>query len=125
MSSLREQYGFGPGDEQGLRPKTLILLLIAIGCGLAAAALTSQVVGNNRNTSDSNSQVNGFTAVVVARKDIGAGTAVQDPAELFKIVHYRTGDEPREAITSLESMKGKVVIRALAEDQPVKAKDLN
>jgi Flp pilus assembly protein CpaB len=63
-------------------------------------------------------------SVLVARKDIPLGTPVNDPGKLFKVVRYVKGDEPGEAITKLEQLKGKRTLRALAEDQPVKTKDV-
>lgn len=119
-------YGQDNGDDyprqQGLQPRTLILLMVAVGCGLIAALLTSTMTFENEPRK--HASTDGFSVVVVAKKEIAAGTAIQEPGEYFKIVHYRPGDEPRDSVKSLEGLKGRVVVRALAEDQPVKDKDL-
>src|SRR5262249_47054086 len=49
---------------------------------------------------------------------------IKDPEKLFKRVRYAKGDEPKNAISDLNSLKGKVVLRSLAEDQPVKERDI-
>ncbi len=65
-----------------------------------------------------------IVAVFVARTEIPAFTSFKEPEKLFKAVRYVKGDEPCDAITSLEKLKGTILGRALAEDQPVKGKDL-
>jgi pilus assembly protein CpaB len=62
--------------------------------------------------------------VLVARKEIPYGTFVKEPEQFFKEVRYVKGDEPKNAVTKFEQVKGKRTLRALAEDQPVKAKDV-
>jgi pilus assembly protein CpaB len=62
--------------------------------------------------------------ILVARKDIPWGTLLKEPEKVFKEVRYVKGDEPKNAVTNFEQLKGKRTLRALAEDQPVKTKDL-
>ena len=61
-----------------------------------------------------------FVAVLVARRDISAYESLDAPEKLFKIVHYLKGDEPRDAITDFEEVKGKSVACHVAEDQPLR-----
>jgi Flp pilus assembly protein CpaB len=106
--------------NQSMPPKTLVLMLVAVGCGLVAAFLASQYTNQPRRSDSA-----GMMRVIVARKDISPGTMVQDPADFFKVVFYRHGDEPKGSFQDLANLKGKVVVKGLAEDQPVKEKDLN
>jgi Flp pilus assembly protein CpaB len=62
--------------------------------------------------------------VLVARQDIAAFTVIKEPQKYFKQVRYVRGDEPKGALTRFEQVKDKVVSRPLAEDQPLKEKDL-
>src|SRR4051812_36893351 len=62
--------------------------------------------------------------VVVARKDIPAGSIIDQPEKLFKVVRYVKGDEPRGGFTDLRKLDGQFLTGPLAEDQPVKQKDL-
>jgi flagella basal body P-ring formation protein FlgA len=67
----------------------------------------------------------GFSTVLVANEDIPVGTVIRRPQDLFKRVHYvKEGHEPQDVIRDFEQLRGKRLKRALAEDQPVKDKDL-
>ncbi|MBL8796872.1 MAG: SAF domain-containing protein [Planctomycetia bacterium] len=111
--------------QSGTSPKTVFLLLIALACGLAAAVLSAKLVDGNPSKGGMGKLSGLLSPAVVAKQDIAAGTVVQNPAELFRIAYYRAGDEPRQALKSLDELKDKVVVRALAEDQPVKAVDVS
>lgn len=63
-------------------------------------------------------------AVLVARRDINSWTVLNEPEKWFKKVRYVKGDEPRDAITSFAQLKGMMTARPLAEDQPVKHRDV-
>jgi Flp pilus assembly protein CpaB len=65
-----------------------------------------------------------LVTVYVARTQIESRTVLKEPEKLFKAVRYVKGDEPRDAVTSLDQLKGTLLCRELAEDQPVKGKDL-
>jgi Flp pilus assembly protein CpaB len=104
------------------QPKSLTLIVVAIGCGLVAAQLAMLHFRDN----PPGGRVRGVVvSVVVARKAIPAGTEINAPEEWFKIVRYLKGDVPQGAFGSLDDLKGRVVQRPLAEDQPVKATDLS
>jgi flagella basal body P-ring formation protein FlgA len=113
-----------PRQSSGVSSKTLLLMVVALACGLAAAYLTSQMA--NQSPRGRESKLSGLLVpVVVAKKEIPAGTAIADPTEFFRVAYYRGGDEPQKAVKGLEELKGKVIVRALAEDQPVKEQDVS
>jgi Flp pilus assembly protein CpaB len=63
--------------------------------------------------------------VLVARQRITYGTLLKEhPEKYFKAVRYVKGDEPKNAVSNFEQLKGKRVNRPLQEDQPVKTQDL-
>ena len=64
-----------------------------------------------------------FITVLVARQDLARGTQI-DPDKHFKRVRYIKGEEPKDAVTDPASVKGLVLLVAMAEDQPLKAKFL-
>jgi flagella basal body P-ring formation protein FlgA len=66
-----------------------------------------------------------FLTALVASEDIPAGTVLRRPQDYFKRVHYvKEGHEPKDVIQDFESLKGRKLKRALAEDQPIKVRDL-
>jgi Flp pilus assembly protein CpaB len=62
--------------------------------------------------------------VLVARRDLVAWTLLEEPEKYFKRVRYFKGEEPRDAVVSFDQLKGKALERPLAEDQPLKLRDL-
>jgi Flp pilus assembly protein CpaB len=65
-----------------------------------------------------------IVTVLVARKALPRRAGLRHPEKLFKPVRYFKGEEPRDAVTSFEQLKGKILGRPLAEDQPLKTIDL-
>jgi Flp pilus assembly protein CpaB len=65
-----------------------------------------------------------LVSVWVAKRDLPAGTVIENFRDDFKIVQYlRDGREPTDVL-DFQALRGKKLKRALAEDQPVKARDL-
>jgi Flp pilus assembly protein CpaB len=103
-------------EESIMQPKTLILLFVALGCGLVAARFTAQLVKDNPPRTHISGEV---VSVVVARKAIAAGTEITEPTEWFKLVQYGKGTEPSGAIQSFDLLKGRVMPRPVAENEPI------
>ncbi len=64
-------------------------------------------------------------SVVVARRSIPTWVTIDKPEKFFRAAQYPKGEEPKGGIADLQMLKRKVVMLALAEDQPVKASDLS
>jgi Flp pilus assembly protein CpaB len=62
--------------------------------------------------------------VLVAKKKVYLGTWIHEPADYFKRVQYVRKDAPTDFVSDFAKVKGKVLIRALAEGQAVKNQDL-
>jgi Flp pilus assembly protein CpaB len=105
-----------------MNSRSIVVLLVAIGCGLAAAFFTSQMMIRDPLPPPAPATVE-LVEVVVARKDIPVGTFVQDPDELFKVVRYVKGDEPGFIVPERHLLKTRLVTRQIAEGQPIQAKD--
>jgi hypothetical protein len=63
-------------------------------------------------------------SVLVARKHLPVEASLQYPEKLFKPIRYFKGEEPKDAVTSFDQLRDKVLVRPLAEDQPLKTSDL-
>ncbi len=61
---------------------------------------------------------------LVAKEDIPAGTVLARPEAHFRPARFVKGEEPRGILQDVAGLRGRVVARRLAEDQPVKEKDL-
>jgi len=101
-----------------MKPKTLILMVVAVTCGLGASYMTSRLLAER--SPDSEEQVN----VLVAKKNLDQGTTIKNVDDLFQVKQFARGKEPKEAILNVEDLKGRVLRRFLRQDDHVTASDL-
>ena len=74
-----------------MKPKTMILMVVAIGCGLAASYMTSRLLadGDRRPTEAT-------VKVLVAKQEGAAVRADQEPEDYFDREGSARRDVPRE-----------------------------
>lgn len=107
-----------------MKPNSLILILIAVGCGLLAAILSSQLA-KPPAADDASPVVDGdLVRVVVARERLQPGDRITDPDKVLKFIHYRKGDEPKGFHSNVAFYQDRVLARPVNVDQPVKDEDL-
>ncbi len=86
-----------------MRPKSLILLILALGCGLVAAIGINQVMANR---STQNSGASGETTpIFVAVSDIGMGDPLTP--QVLKLEEWPKGKVPPGAMDRLEDIEGR------------------
>lgn len=83
-----------------MRPKSIVLLILALGCGLVASIGINQVLASRRAAS---ANTGGTTQIFVAVKDIGIGDPVT--AELVKLEEWPEDKVPTGAITQLQQLE--------------------
>ncbi len=83
-----------------MRPKSIVLLILALGCGLVASIGINQVLASRRAASNSSG---GTTNIFVAIKDIGIGDPVT--TELVKLEEWPENKVPAGAITNLQQLE--------------------
>ncbi len=103
-----------------MKPKTMILMVIAIVCGLGASYMTSRLLAE-RNTEP---QEIPKVSVVVAKQQLNVGQPVKKLDELFEMKEFSKGDEPKDALTSLDQIKGKYMKRNLRKGDFVRPMDI-
>jgi pilus assembly protein CpaB len=84
-----------------MKPKTLILTVVAVTCGLGASYMTSQLLANREQE-----QVE-KVSVLVAKRNINMGDIIKDPVALFEMKEYVKDQEPKDAIREFEQLKGR------------------
>jgi len=100
-----------------MKPKTLVLMLVAIGCGLVAAFLTSQLAARKSDDQYDNPPV--------AKVELKQGTRLT--ADMFAPGKFLKGTVPAGAITEISGangLEGKVLIATLAPGQVCTKRDL-
>jgi len=102
-----------------MKSKTMILMVLAIGCGLVASILTSRMLAQ---------QGQGETekvTVLVAKQKIALGQSLKEPEKFFVEKQFLKGTEPKGAITKFEDLKGRRLSKPLGVDVHVTPEDLD
>jgi Flp pilus assembly protein CpaB len=101
-----------------MKPKTLILMLVAVGCGLVAMFLAMKQGDVSAKLPDGN-------YVVVAQVQIPAGKPITEPEKMLMVKKYADGTEPPGSYSKIETLKDKVLSRTIEPNMPVTEKDLS
>jgi len=102
-----------------MKPKTMILMVVAVACGLAASYMTSRLLAD-RNTAPPENQV----SVVFAKKRVPAFTPIRNPEEFFEVKQVTEGPLTAKAVRTLDELKGKRLKKAINEEGIVRTDDL-
>jgi pilus assembly protein CpaB len=102
-----------------MKSKTVILMVVAITCGLAASYMTSRVIADRDAKPDVEK-----VGVLVAKRAISMGTLINDPDKFFEEKQFIKGEEPKKAIRVLDELKNQRLNKPLSAEQFVTADDL-
>lgn len=100
-----------------MKPKTMILMGIAITCGLGASYMTSRLLADRNSEPDK-------VVVLVPKKDLGLGEQIKAPQDLFEAKEYLRGSEPPNCVEGLEALKNRVLKRSVRANVPITNDDL-
>jgi len=105
-----------------MKPKTMILAVVAVGCGLVASYMTSRLIAE-RNTAQ---EVEPHEKVLVARTKIPAHTLFKeaDLQKYFVEKELPASAIPKKAIRSTNDLRDKRNSRPMAEDSFITSDDL-
>jgi len=92
-----------------MKSKTMILMVVAVVCGLVASYLTSQLIAQRSKEVD----------LVVAKKAIPQWTPIKNPEEFFELRKWKETDAPQGAVMDLKELKDRVVLKDIEADKPV------
>src|SRR5262245_3119095 len=101
-----------------MKPKTLILMVVAVTCGLGASYMTSRLLAE-RQADDSDKVI-----ILVAKKNLDMGTTIKKVEDLFEEKKFTRGDEPRNAIVEPKDLHTRVLKRALRAGDFITGEDL-
>ncbi len=103
-----------------MKPKTLILMVVAVGCGLGASYMTSKLLAD-RSTKPLEVQT---VPVVVAKVRVPGWQQIKYPEKQFEIKQYPADVAPKRAISNLADLKDQRLNKPLDESKPVTLDDL-
>lgn len=105
-----------------MKSRTIILMVVAVVCGLAASYLTSRLLAERANNEGQVEEEK--VKVLVARQNLVAGTYVRDPQKLFVEKEFVKGQEPKKAAKSFDEVKDRLLAKSLSAEQWVSVDDL-
>jgi pilus assembly protein CpaB len=103
-----------------MKPKTLILMVVAIVCGLAASYMTSRLIAE-RSTEKSDEEK---VAILVAKQNLATGYLIKEPEKMFEEKLYTKGEEPKKAIRTIDQLIDRRLNKPVNAEQFVTAEDL-
>src|SRR6516162_4447026 len=97
-----------------MKSKTIILMVVAVVCGLAASYMTSRLLA------DRNEKVK----ILVAKRKLGPWTQIKNPDEMFELDERPKSDVPKNAIMRPESIKDHVTVKTIEVGEVVVSDNL-
>ena len=102
-----------------MRTKSIVLLVLALGCGLIAAIGVTQVISQDN---DSPKQAIETTNILVAKEDIAEGRKITP--QLVKVEAWPKEKVPDDAIADLKEIEGMRARTDILVDEPLREKKL-
>ena len=96
-----------------MRPKSLLLLALALGCGLVASIGISQVMDRNNHGTTKIETV----PIYVAVHNINLGDPID--AKMLSLQEWPKDKVPRGAISNLEDLQGRRPRATIIEGEPI------
>ena len=84
-----------------MKPKTMILMGLAVTCGLGASYMTSRLLAERSPAEEEKIKV------LYAKENLNVGQRLLKPEELFEFKEVSKDSEPPDAIKDFETLKGK------------------
>jgi Flp pilus assembly protein CpaB len=102
-----------------MKPKTLVLMVVAVGCGLAASYMTSRLI-QERKDQPSEAKVK----VLVAKLKVSPWVPIKEPEKFFVEKEVPESVAPRKALKSLAEVKDQKLCKVVNEESIVTTDDL-
>ncbi len=85
-----------------MKPKTMILILLAVVCGLGASYMTSRWLSENKSSEEK-------VTVLVTKKRLDIGQRIKVPEDLFEPKEMQKDLPPKDAICDYKELKDRVL----------------
>jgi pilus assembly protein CpaB len=104
-----------------MKPKTMILMVVAVVCGLGASYMTSKLLAE-RNKADSEPTV---TVLVVKPKErVNSWQPIKDPDRYFEVKQFPASLVPPKALENIDQVKDQMLNKPLDEGKVLTQNDL-
>src|SRR5262245_22149465 len=92
-----------------MKPRTLILMGVAVVCGLVASYPTSRMLAQQGSQ-----QEQPKISVLVAKVKVPYGTQLKDPEKYFTTKEFPAGTEPKRAFRTFDEVKDRRVNKGVS-----------
>ncbi len=96
-----------------MKPKTMMLMVVAVGCGLAASYMTSRLLAERNNAPSEEAKIK----VLVVKEKVPAWIPLKDPEKYFEEREVPESAVPKKALKELNEVKGQRLSQALSEGE--------
>lgn len=103
-----------------MKPKTMILMVVAVGCGLGASYMTSKLLAD-RNKAPAQVPT---VPVLVAKARVPAQQVIKDPEKFFEIKQYPQDLAPKKSLGDFAEVKDQRFKNFIEEGKAVGQDDL-
>jgi pilus assembly protein CpaB len=98
-----------------MKPKTMMLMVVAIGCGLAASYMTSRLLAERNNGAVEEEKV----PVLVAKIKVPAWVSIKEPEKYFEQKDVPVSIAPKKGLKEFKDVKNQRLSQALSEGEYV------
>jgi len=102
-----------------MKPKTIILMVVAVGCGLAASYMTSKLLADRKQVKEEEK-----VRVLVAKNKVPRFTIIKEPDKYFEVREMPKSAAPRNFFTDVNEVKGKRVNKEIKVDVHISEEDV-
>ncbi|MGF1579759.1 MAG: Flp pilus assembly protein CpaB [Gemmataceae bacterium] len=106
-----------------MKPKTIVLMAIAIACGLGASYMTSQIL-DNRDKGGKKEQIEKVT-IIVAKKKLSLGMRFIEPEKFLKEDQVPKEFAPAKALRSFKEVKNLYLKESVRAGRPLTHEDVS
>lgn len=103
-----------------MKPKTMMLMVVAVGCGLAASYMTSRLLAERSNVQVEEAKVK----VLVAKAKVPAWALIKEPEKYFEEKEFPESAVPKKALKEIKDVKDQRLSQALGEGEFVLSEKL-
>jgi len=103
-----------------MKPKTMILMVVAVGCGLGASFMTSRLIAERNKPQEAEETV----PVLVAKTRVPGFLPIKEPEKFFEVKEFPKSVAPPKALSNFTDVKDQRLKQRIEEGKPVTQDDL-
>lgn len=108
-----------------MKPKTMILMVVAIVCGLGASYMTSRLLAEREDQPQIQQTIEiPKVKILVAKTTLDHGAAIKNPQDMFVLKEVIQDEDNKSALTEMKVIKGKYLKHSLRKGAHITQEDL-